>query len=195
MKRLSLYLFLILFTLQTPSWADDIRDFQIEGMSIGDSLLDYVTKDEIENKEKVYHYATKDYYQIGIKNNLNVYDLVSLHLKTNDKKYKIENISGVIEFKYKNEQAKKKCESSMNEIANSIKEGFNLVKKDDVGKLSWDKTGKSTYKRSNFKLPNKNSYPLTVICQYWHETTPFSYLLKTTISSEEFLNYLSTKAY
>jgi len=35
MKRLSLYLFLILFTLQTPSWADDIGDFQIEGMSVG----------------------------------------------------------------------------------------------------------------------------------------------------------------
>ena len=47
MKRLSLYLFLILFTLQTPSQADDIRDFQIEGMSIGDSALDYFTKDEI----------------------------------------------------------------------------------------------------------------------------------------------------
>ena len=192
MKKFLGILVLSLFLI-TPSWADDISDFQIEGMSIGDSLLDYVTKDEIENKEKVYHYATKDYYQIGIKNNLNVYDIVTLHLKTNDKRYKIENISGVIEFKYKNEQAKKKCESSMNEIANSIKEGFNLVKKDDVGKLSWDKTGKSTYKRSNFKY--KNGYPLTVICQYWHETTPFSYLLKTTISSEEFLNYLSTKAY
>jgi hypothetical protein len=34
MKRLSLYLFLLLFTLQTPSLADDIRDFQIEGMSV-----------------------------------------------------------------------------------------------------------------------------------------------------------------
>ena len=48
MKRLSLYLFLILFTLQTPSWADDIRDFQIEGMSVGDSLLDYFSENEIK---------------------------------------------------------------------------------------------------------------------------------------------------
>ena len=47
MKRLSLYLFLILFTLQTPSQADDIRDFQIEGMSIGDSLLDFYSEDKI----------------------------------------------------------------------------------------------------------------------------------------------------
>ena len=49
MKRLSLYLFLILFTLQTPSQADDIRDFQIEGMSIGDSLLDYFSEEEINS--------------------------------------------------------------------------------------------------------------------------------------------------
>ena len=51
MKRLSLYLFLILFTLQTPSWADDIRDFQIEGMSIGDSLLDYFSEKEIKKNK------------------------------------------------------------------------------------------------------------------------------------------------
>ena len=48
MKRLSLYLFLVLFTLPTPSQADDIRDFQIEGMSVGDSLLDYFSRKKIE---------------------------------------------------------------------------------------------------------------------------------------------------
>ena len=50
MKRLSLYLFLffILFTPQTTSQADDIRDFEIEGMSVGDSLLDFFTKKEIK---------------------------------------------------------------------------------------------------------------------------------------------------
>ena len=49
MKKLSTYLFLILFSFQTSSWADDIRDFQIEGMSVGDSLLDYFSKEKIEN--------------------------------------------------------------------------------------------------------------------------------------------------
>ncbi len=58
MKRLSLYLFLIFFTLQTPSQADDIRDFQIEGMSIGDSLLDYMSKKEIKK------YTGKNYYKV-----------------------------------------------------------------------------------------------------------------------------------
>ena len=50
MKKLSTYLFLIFFSFQTSSWTDDIRDFQIEGMSIGDSLLDYVSEGEITKK-------------------------------------------------------------------------------------------------------------------------------------------------
>ena len=65
MKRLSLYLFLILFTIQIPSQADDIRDFQIEGMSIGDSALDYFSKDELDNAEKSY-YPNKKFYLIDI---------------------------------------------------------------------------------------------------------------------------------
>ena len=47
MKKLSTYLFLVFFSFQISSWADDIRDFQIEGMSVGDSLLDYFSEEEI----------------------------------------------------------------------------------------------------------------------------------------------------
>ena len=46
MKKFLATLILIL-TLQTSSWADDIRDFQIEGMSVGDSLLDYFDESEM----------------------------------------------------------------------------------------------------------------------------------------------------
>ena len=52
MKRL---LLILILTLSMQSWtkADDIRDFQIEGMSIGDSLLDHFTKIEIKNFDKL----------------------------------------------------------------------------------------------------------------------------------------------
>jgi len=63
MKRLSLYLFLILFSLQTPSQADDIRDFQIEGMSIGDSALDFFSKKMI-NEGKGFLYKSKKFYSV-----------------------------------------------------------------------------------------------------------------------------------
>ena len=53
MKKLYVYLFLVFFALQTPSSSDDIRDFQIEGMSVGDSLLDFISKDKIENEFEI----------------------------------------------------------------------------------------------------------------------------------------------
>ena len=47
MKKLLALLF-SMFVLSSPSvFADDISDFEIEGISIGDSLLDYMTEDEI----------------------------------------------------------------------------------------------------------------------------------------------------
>ena len=61
MKKLLILLF-SLFFLSSPSvFADDISDFEIEGISIGDSLLDYMTEDEIleeikENKDHYYYY-------------------------------------------------------------------------------------------------------------------------------------------
>ena len=54
MKRL-LTILILIFSLQTPSQADDIRDFQIEGMSVGDSLLDHFSEEEI-NKKNIFYY-------------------------------------------------------------------------------------------------------------------------------------------
>ena len=176
----------------TSSQADDIRDFQIERMSLGDSLLDRFSKKEMNNKQKIYHYATKDYYQVLIDENIEMYDVVTVHLKENDNNFIIKNIEGVIGFEDKN---KKKCENKMKEIGKSIEENLNLKGYNDEGKLSWDKTGKSDYKRISFMTPETNHYNISVICQYWHQSTPFGHVLKTSINSEEFQIYLATKAY
>ena len=47
MKKLLVLLFSLFFLSSPPVFADDISDFKIEGISIGDSLLDYMTEDEI----------------------------------------------------------------------------------------------------------------------------------------------------
>ena len=48
-----------------PSQADDIRDFQINGISLGDSLLNFYSKEFIEqtlkDKKKSYYYKDKKY--------------------------------------------------------------------------------------------------------------------------------------
>ena len=51
MKKLLGILVMGLFLI-TPSQADDIRDFEIEGISVGQSLLDYLSKEEIVRKKK-----------------------------------------------------------------------------------------------------------------------------------------------
>jgi len=56
MKITSYYIFkrilfslIIILSLQSFTIADDIQDLEIEGMSVGDSLLDYFSEDEIKN--------------------------------------------------------------------------------------------------------------------------------------------------
>ena len=51
--RTFLLVLILIFGLQSWTKADDIRDFQLEGMSIGDSLLDYFSKKEIEKKQDI----------------------------------------------------------------------------------------------------------------------------------------------
>ena len=88
MKRI-LAIIVLIFSLQSLTKADDIRDFQIEGMSIGDSLLNYFTEEEINNKEKLYW--KKKYISIifNYLPSFEVYDAVQFTYKTNDKEFKI----------------------------------------------------------------------------------------------------------
>jgi hypothetical protein len=51
MEKKLLGILVLSLCLITPSWADDISDPQIEGMSIGDSLLDHERKIIIYNKD------------------------------------------------------------------------------------------------------------------------------------------------
>ena len=46
--RIFLSILILVFNLQSWAKADDIRDFEIEGISIGDNLLDHFSKEEID---------------------------------------------------------------------------------------------------------------------------------------------------
>ena len=41
---------------------DNIRDFQIEGMSIGDSALNYFTKEELKNALEIGKYKSDKFF-------------------------------------------------------------------------------------------------------------------------------------
>ena len=61
--RIFFAVLVLIFSLQSWTKADDISDFEIEGISVGDSALDYFSKDEIEKrKKKGFVYKKKDFY-------------------------------------------------------------------------------------------------------------------------------------
>ena len=135
MKRLLLILILT-FSFQTPSLADDIRELEIEGISIGDSLLDFFSNDKIKkmiNSDTAFFYKNGDWILIGIyKDNQNVitlenYKSLGITINNNDKKYKIYSIAGQ-NYSFQNIND---CNTNQKSISNDIKDviGNNSVER------------------------------------------------------------------
>ena len=91
MNRLLLILILI-FNFQSWTKADDIKDFEIEGMSINKSALYFMTVDEIVNNTLPYFETKRKYYISSFVGDLKLYDQVEIYLKSNDNKYYIKSI-------------------------------------------------------------------------------------------------------
>ena len=100
MKKLFTYLFFIIFSFQTPSLADDISDFQIEGMSVGDSALDYFSEEEFLQFKDKKSFKDKKYTARELRKSkfLKVYEGLQINYLTKDKKYIIQGLSGIIGY-------------------------------------------------------------------------------------------------
>ena len=151
MKKLSTYLFLLLFSFQASSWADDISDFEIEGMSIGDSILDYFSKKEIKDNTETGYYTNNKYTPVEFfqLSSFKTYDSVGLRYKTDDKKYIIVGMSGTLFCEKNIEKCNKKQKEIDLELSNMLKKSQRV---DDKGKHSADESGKSTFLHINFWL-------------------------------------------
>ena len=103
-----------------PSKANDIREFQIEGMSIGDSLLDYYSKDEILKRtyKPIKEQKSDDFLEVGTYASSNsIYGEIHFARKKNDNSYLIHNIRGIIDFKNNIKDCYKDLEKISNEIS------------------------------------------------------------------------------
>ena len=54
MKKI-FFLIILLLSFQNLSSAGEIKNFQIEGMKIGDSALDYFSETQLEDNEQGWH--------------------------------------------------------------------------------------------------------------------------------------------
>ncbi len=193
MKRLFLILIL---TLSFQSWtkADNISDFEIEGMSIGDSALDFFNKKEIS--DNTWDYPNKKFKRVQNDGYdfFKTYDAVDFHYKYHDKKYIIHSISGVLLYENNIDQ----CYDKMDEIIRDIQSVFsNKVVMDEKFTYSHPSQknvdGTSTVTVVEFTFPNADE--LDVACYDYSEVHGSQDHLNFNISTSNFSDWLKSEAY
>ena len=136
-----LLILILTFSSHSLTKANDISDFQIEGMSVGDSLLDYFDKGEIL---EIYPYPNKKFaLHVGNLEKSETYEAFQVYYLADDKKYIIQFLAGKI--LYEND-AMKKCYKKMYEISEQLRLQMTEAKYHDDGLVvhPGDSTGKST---------------------------------------------------
>ena len=191
MKRIIFIIFFSIFSFSVTI-ADDISEFEIEGMSVGDSLLDYMSLEKINISKRNYFDDQRNYYVVGLADNLNSYDVVDLYLKTGDKKYIIRTIGGVLDI------SGPKCFSKKDEIAIELENFFpNIVKEEFEKSHEFDKSNKSKQYQTVFflkKTKRANDPHIRVECSVWSEDvkkkTGFSDSLNVVAMTTEILDWI-----
>jgi hypothetical protein len=185
MKRLLLILILT-FSFQNLTKADDIGDFEIEGISIGDSLLDFFTKKDIK---KQYYPKSKKYVWTWHNNLLSSskYDGFRFHYDPNDKNYSLS-----VYIYLKNDM--KSCLEKQKKIIDELDNLFVNAKKKPISdkmKHPSDPSGKSLYTYADFKLTNGK---IAIECTNWSKKIENKYNwvdnLSIMIQTTEFSDWL-----
>ena len=189
--RVFIAVLVLIFSLQSWTKADDISDFEIEGMSIGDSALDYLNINFINEQlsnPKSFYYKNNEFVKIGTGKQSENYDYTSITIKPNDKNYYIHALEGRIEFP----SNIKECISKRNEIAKEVSNLFtDLEFLTREGKHGYDKTGKSLYYTKELTLPG--GAEIRIFCMDWSKdlNERWEDTLRINLISEEFMEFLS----
>ena len=153
MKTL-LTLFILLFSSSVS--AEDISDFEIEGISIGNSLLDYMSEEEIKtnlkNTRYMYEYLKDDFGEVYLYQKFQDYDFLSFYIKSKDKNYIIQAVRGIIDIDDLDE-----CILKRNTIDKEISNLFyGLEKNEREFSYTVDPSGKSKGYQIYYSFPSND---------------------------------------
>ena len=184
--------FIILIFLISPiaSKASDISDFEIEGISIDESALNFFSKEEIKrNKQNYFNDETYSVTEIEIKSYSETYDAIQIYYKRNDKKYFIKGVTGFIDL-LKNVND---CSKIQKEIDNEISGILdNFQRKEDQTNHPADKTGKS---KVNSVIYSHTQGTISLRCVNWSEDMNYIDNFHISINSNELNEWLNNFAY
>ena len=191
--RIFLTVLVVIIGLQSWTKADDISDFEIEGMSIGDSLFKFFTTDEINSALENITYLKDDqkYLNIFLPLKPKQFDYIQVSIETNDKNYLIHDIMLIADYSEKID----KCKIHKEKIINETLEVINFKKRIDRDKpaLSIDPSGNTFAYASSFHF-KKGGYVLVACYDYaneLYEKHGWFDSLQLSASSEELRIYLN----
>jgi len=182
--------------------SNDIRDFEINGVNIGDSLLDYFTKEKIENSTKT-NYSNQKYYDIHISTESDQYDQLTYTVKNGDNYFIIEQLSGD-KYYYQAESDKNidqmhiACLKQKDEISKQFESMFSTNKKIDYEHVyNTVDDGKSFSVVTDFNFDDGSA--IRIYCNKFTKETinkrNFFNGLSVSISPIKILNWLDNEAY
>ena len=168
MKKILWIVFLGLF-LSTSAHTDNIKDYKIENISIGDSALDYFNETELENGEQDwFNYSYKE-YATSLVSGKGIYDWFKISYKSHDENFIIEGLVGIVVKKKYNDD---KCNKELDSAALDISKLFKNIKlrKKKIYKVDYNprkvfqepsKSGKSTVTNISFDFKDKGKIILS----------------------------------
>jgi len=200
------FLIILLTTFQNPSLADDIKNFQIERMSIGDSALNYFSETELEDNEQGWHNYNYNEYSTSFMPGKGIYSWFLVSYRNNDYNFKIEALVGGLKKKnYDN----KECNNNLDAAALNMSKLFKNAKQEDKKRyeLTTDAarvypfTGKSAVTSISFNFPDdgtiiiacynmdKKANQIGFITSNLNQSDSF----RISVRSPTFANYLKKK--
>ncbi len=185
---------IILLNIQSWTKADEIGEFKIEGISVGDSVLRHNSLDYVEKMltdKNTFFYKNNKFAVISINNESDIFEDVSATIKPNDRNFIVHMIEGRIFFP----NNFKKCKIKLNEISNDIQLIFsNKNFKIEEGTHSYDRKS-PTY----IKYFDISGGRVVIACVNWSEslekTKGFVDELKLSITNDEFMKWINEEAY
>tara|TARA_E500000331_G_C16934959_1_gene573661 strand:+ start:14 stop:619 length:606 start_codon:yes stop_codon:yes gene_type:complete len=136
--QINILLLILIIGFNSIAIADKINDFEIERLSIGSSLLNFMSEKDIKKNIRNYVPTSSGYYVVGYDNTDN-YDTLDIYLKRNDKNYIIKSVIGFVFLDFDS------CKIKMDKVSSEIDQIFQNIRKVDNGLVdhSYDETGNS----------------------------------------------------
>ena len=186
--KIFIVLILLITSLQSLTKADDISEFEIEGISIGDSLLNHFSDIEIKNFQNYDDLPSDMSFRIieifSNEMKMDLYDSVQIYYKPNDKTFKIHGVNGGLFCDTKNN-----CINQYDQIKKDISKlfGDSLISDNFNGKHMDDDTGQSVYEYIVYYHPNGE---IAVGYTDWAKHMNYNDNVSIDISTQEVSNWV-----